>query len=901
VTARRWLWPLGLGAVLLLAATLRFLWLDRLPPGLHYDEAAYGMQALDLRAKPRFELFFPAFTGHEPLFVYLLSSATTLLGESTWAIRATSASVGVLAVLATALAGRGLFGPAVGLLAAGLLGASFWHMMFTRQVHRLSLLVALAPLAVWLLWRARERPNAPRALLAGSALGALAYTYVTARLLLLGLGLFLLVELLVARRERRWLALAVGLTALTVAAPLALYFVRHPDQFSVRFSQTAGSDPLRSVLDTLAMYGLRGDVQPKFNLPGRPALDVGLAALFALGMLTSLARLGEARSRVLILWWLGGIAAGFLTVDTPNFGRLNPAAPPSYLLAARGAATLGHVAAPRLAMRPPAAALLAVALVAGEAALSARAYFLRWAPSAETYYALHGDLADLGRLARAQPADVQLYAASEHYRHPTVHYVAGGEAFARLRWFDGRYALVLPPQGQPARYLVPASARPPDLDAVGQPVEVRLDPSGHPAVELRPGGDAPIGFAQPVGVRFSPTDDPGRAWAELLGVDRPAPIQTGDQLVVRTVWRLLVDRPPRTPDFFAHALERGRRWGQRDVSPYLASEWRAGETAIVWLGVPIDRLAPAGDYTLRIGLNDPVAGRALEGRRADGSVLPDGVELPSVAVAHQRAPVDPVDVGRLGPGTVPDTRAAAGTPVDLGPLRLVAAIYPPSLEVGRGAWVDLLWVAAEPPGGIATLLLRNPSGERVLDRRDVATLDPHAPWRTGELQRDARLLSPTRAEAGRWELIVTLGATEHVLGEVEVIAPTARFDAPTPRVSLDADLVGAARLLGLDARPDGVTLYWRAVGPASANYAVFVHALGADGRIVAQHDGQPAAGTRPARAWQADEVIVDDHPLRRPPETVALAIGLYDPATGQRVPLSGGGDHIRVQADNLST
>jgi hypothetical protein len=900
VIARRWLWPVGLGAVLLLAGTLRFLWLGDLPPGLHYDEAAYGMQALDLRADPRLELFFPAFTGHEPLFIYLLAGATAVLGESTWAVRATSASIGVLAVLATALAGRRLFGPAVGLLAAGLLAGSFWHLMFTRQVHRLNLLVALAPLALWLLWRARDRPGALRAVLAGSALGALAYTYVTARLLLPALGFFLLVELLVARRDRKWLALVVGLIALTVAAPLALYFVRHPDQFSVRFSQTAGGDPLRSALDTLAMYGLRGDVQPKFNLPGRPALDPALSLLFALGVVASLARLGEARSRLLLLWWLGSIAAGFLTIDTPNFGRLNAAAPPSYLLAALGAATLWRAAAPRLALRRSAAALLAVALVAGGAALSARAYFVRWAPTDETYYALHGDLADLGRLARVEPPDVTLYAASEHYQHPTVHFVAGG-AFARLRWFDGRYALVLPPAGQRARYLIPASARPPDLEGVGQPLAVRHDPSGRAAVEVRPRGDAPIGFAQAVGVRFSPFDDPGRPWAELLGVDRPTPIQAGDQLVVRTVWRLLVDRPPRTPDFFAHALERGRRWGQRDVSPYLAAEWRVGETVVVWLAVPIDRLAPAGDYTIRIGLNDPSVGRALEGRGADGTVLPDGVELRSVAVAHQRAALGEAESARIAAGVPAGARAAAGTPVELGQLRLVAASYPPSIAVGRGGWVDLLWVAAEPPGGIATLLLRNQSGERVLDRRDVASLDPHAPWRAGEAQRDARLLSPTRADAGRWQLIVSLGGAEHALGEVEVTAPTARFDAPTPRVPIDAELVGAARLLGLDVVPDGVTLYWRAVGPAPANYAVFVHALAGDGRILAQHDSQPAGGTRPTRGWLADEVIVDDHPLRRPPGTVALAIGLYDPATGQRVPLGGGGDHIHVQADRLST
>ena len=167
-------WSFGLVAILLLAAALRFVWLDRFPPGLHYDEAAYGLQAIELRGSPRFALFFPAFTGHEPLFIYLLALATGLLGASVYALHATSAAVGVGAVLATALAGRALFGRSVGLLGAGLLATSFWHLMFSRQTHRLGLLVALAPVAVWLLVRAWRRPTPAAAAFAGATVGLLA-------------------------------------------------------------------------------------------------------------------------------------------------------------------------------------------------------------------------------------------------------------------------------------------------------------------------------------------------------------------------------------------------------------------------------------------------------------------------------------------------------------------------------------------------------------------------------------------------------------------------------------------------------------------------------------------------------------------------------------------------------
>jgi hypothetical protein len=65
---------------------------------------------------------------------------------------------------------------------------------------------------------------------------------------------------------------------------------------------------------------------------------------------------------------------------------------------------------------------------------------------------------------------------------------------------------------------------------------------------------------------------------------------------------------------------------------------------------------------------------------------------------------------------------------------------------------------------------------------------------------------------------------------------------------------------------------------------------------VAQHDSWPAAGARPTTGWIKDEIIVDDHLL-----TFAVAdftgtgqieIGLYDQATGERVPLSDGSDHL---------
>src|SRR5262249_20619542 len=142
-------------------------------------------------------------------------------------------------------------------------------------------------------------------------------------------------------------------------------------------------------------------------------------------------------------------------------------------------------------------------------------------------------------------------------------------------------------------------------------------------------------------------------------------------------------------------------------------------------------------------MNDPTIGRALEARRPDGTVVPDGALLFSVPVSHRdgRPEGDPLaEFAR----TVPAGSARAeGLPAELGALRLLAASFPSSIAVGQTGWIDLLWQAgATPSGETAVLLLRGDAGERVLSQRPTADVDASAEWREGELQRDVRRLAP---------------------------------------------------------------------------------------------------------------------------------------------------------------
>ena len=95
-------------------------------------------------------------------------------------------------------------------------------------------------------------------------------------------------------------------------------------------------------------------------------------------------------------------------------------------------------------------------------------------------------------------------------------------------------------------------------------------------------------------------------------------------------------------------------------------------------------------------------------------------------------------------------------------------------------------------------------------------------------------------------------------------------------------------------RGDGVTvrLYWRALSRPTGDATVFVHLLSQDGRLVAQRDSPPAGGRRPTSWWLPGEVLADQYRLdltEVEPGSYQIEVGMYDPVTGARLPLTVGG------------
>jgi hypothetical protein len=116
----------------------------------------------------------------------------------------------------------------------------------------------------------------------------------------------------------------------------------------------------------------------------------------------------------------------------------------------------------------------------------------------------------------------------------------------------------------------------------------------------------------------------------------------------------------------------------------------------------------------------------------------------------------------------------------------------------------------------------------------------------------------------------------------------------TPAIPLHAEFDNAVTLLGYELASTqfkrGATIspvfYWQARLRPSDAYTVFVHLVDRNGKLVAQSDAPPRAGTYPTTAWNDGESVRDPHPLVLPSDLPAgeytLRVGWYNPRDGAR-------------------
>ena len=374
-------------ALALAVVTLRFHRLDELPPGLYFDEGANGLDALQV-LRGKHAIYFPENFGREPLGIYLMALAVSILGRTELAIRIPTALASGGTIFAVFWLGRLLFGrdgesgratPWRGLLVggvgAGLLAVSLAQTVIGRTTFRVNFLPLLLTLCLALLWEGWRRRSWRRVALAGACAGLLAYTYIAARFtpfLFLFFGLSFLVpwgrseperaisgngflsHRFSSLKSRLWAELPlasvfVGVTSV-LAAPILVYFVLHPNYFFLRSSQVSVFQPgsgligflwalVVNVWEHLLAFGIRGDPSWRHNYSGQPLLNMWEAFFFWLGVGTAVWRWKQPNLRLLLLWLALLLLPALLSRDdnVPHFLRMLGATPAMYLLTGVGA------------------------------------------------------------------------------------------------------------------------------------------------------------------------------------------------------------------------------------------------------------------------------------------------------------------------------------------------------------------------------------------------------------------------------------------------------------------------------------------------------------------------------------------------------------------------------------
>jgi hypothetical protein len=121
------------------------------------------------------------------------------------------------------------------------------------------------------------------------------------------------------------------------------------------------------------------------------------------------------------------------------------------------------------------------------------------------------------------------------------------------------------------------------------------------------------------------------------------------------------------------------------------------------------------------------------------------------------------------------------------------------------------------------------------------------------------------------------------------LLPTRPLDEEDISNRLDYHFGDQITLLGYalsGTEPVTLTLYWRAEAQVENNYTVFIHVLGTDGEIIDQFDAPPLNGLYPSDAWLPGQTIADVHSITLPEAAQTLAVGLYDPTSLTRLPVT---------------
>lgn len=444
--ARKNVHAILLVAVVAWAVFVRFYNLDGMPPGLHPDEAANGIDIFSILEKGNIQPFYEANGGREGLFFMLQAISVAIFGNTIAALRYAPAVIGVLSVLAMYAWTRSWYGKWVGLVAAYIMATLPWAITFSRLGFRASMIMLMLPLTLWLLTRAAQTKRAGWAIAAGVSLGAGFYTYLAWRLIPIALviiGVYWLIRL--RKRVLEWLrpAAITAVATVVVLVPMGLYAVQNPEALMARSSVSIFNPDLNggnlpatfaAVTGKMAlMYNVSGDQNFRHNLGGEPQLNIFVGIVFLLGLLVCLVQIKRWRSVTLLALMFAMLLPALLTAEgIPHALRAVGTLPVAVILAAVGTQRLLRTWRGIFPLNPAARqlGLGAILLLLGLSGVHGYTqYHIAHANAPQTYDAFSEPAVEMARELVNVPFNGQNFVYIDGYSDTTVQYITHNKAW----------------------------------------------------------------------------------------------------------------------------------------------------------------------------------------------------------------------------------------------------------------------------------------------------------------------------------------------------------------------------------------------------------------------------------------------------------------------------------------
>jgi len=699
---------------------------------------------------------------------------------------------------------------------------------------------------------------------------------------------------------------------------------------------------LKSALYNLGLFGFTGDKNWLYNVSGRPLLSPPLALLFWLGVLLSIKRWRKPRYLFLLLWFPIMVMPSIIALDPiPHSTRSCGTIPLTYIFP-----SLVIVEALDLDIRSrwlgilhsairilkPVSLSLVIALLSYTSYALYRDYFIFWAQREEVYWAFNGQITELAHRINEDDDPEVVYLFPINYGFKTLY----GADFCD-------YTLDFLYQGKvPYHYLiVDEESLLPNLTAIcrgkskvrfiiwthGSHIDADprdllpfiIEKHGWKVGEEAFRGYKILTYQFPSEeVTFTLPQETIRMEANFgdrlilqgyaqgpafyEGRTAQAGTPSGEESWLLLRWRV---KEPMTENYSVSITlkdQRGHVAGQAD-RPLMSNEhrytsqWQVGQIVTTYHLLPSLPATPPGEYYIEVGVYEPQTMEGLVVLEED--LAPHGWTFS----------LGPLEIIKpLQPPTVEPSVEVTDAAADLAKgIRLLGYdLDRKGLSPGETLHLTLYWQTLDQVEEYTLLLqLRDAQGLIWAEQGEQPASGgwPTSRWEVGDLWRDWHDLAVAAdVPSGEYHLTIALQKEGEIEGEIDlgVIKVEGRprqFTPPPIEYPLIARLGESVKFLGYQLSAEAVkpgeglhlTLYWQALAEMSTSYTVFTHLLDKDNHIWGQKDNVPGEGTLPTTGWLRGEIIVDEYEIVLRPETPAgeymLEIGMYEAATGQRLPV----------------